>query len=79
MVQNKSNKFDEHQNLLKYLESNVYTHNSAHLINPNVTLIYPIIPWTFWYRNSKQLQLDIPWEESLTKIETVQDIAHLWK
>lgn len=79
MVRNKSKQFDEHQKLMKYLESNVYVHKPINPIYPDVALMYPIIPWTFWYRKPKKMQSNNQWEESLTEIETVQDITHLWK
>ncbi|VVC35776.1 Translation Initiation factor eIF-4e,Translation Initiation factor eIF- 4e-like [Cinara cedri] len=76
MIQNKTN---EYQKLLKSLENKMYTHNSTGPLYPDVTMIHPISPWTFWYRNSKKLQMTNQWEKSLIKIETIQDITHLWK
>jgi len=53
--------------------------NSTESLYSDVAMIYPISSWTFWYRDPSKLSLRYPWEESLTKIETVHDITHLWK
>lgn len=67
--------------MMKYLEINDNIANSY--VNsagfPDATMIYPINPWIFWYRDPTKLHSKHPWEESLIKIETVRDIVHLWK
>lgn len=79
MVQQKSNSLNEYQQFVKYLDKNIYIHNFIDSLYSDVVMIYPISSWTFWYKNPKKLQLKKQWTESLTKIETVQDITHLWK
>lgn len=73
--------FDEYQKkLLKYLGTNNYS--TEHLLEPSypdVTMVYSIKAWTFWYRDATKPHSNCPWEESLTKIETVRDINGLWK
>lgn len=80
MVQKKTSTCNQYLKLIKCLENKIYSHNSTGSLYPDVTMIYPISSWTFWYhKNSKNLQSTDLWEKSLIKIETVQDITHLWK
>jgi len=72
---------DEYQKLLKYLVTNSYSteHQVVEPSYPDVTMVYSIKAWTFWHRDATKSHSDCPWEESLTKIETVRDIDGLWK
>lgn len=65
---------------MKYLD--IYKNDAVNYVeslHADVTMIYPINSWTFWYRDPTKLHMRCPWEESLTKIETVSDVTHLWK
>lgn len=76
----KPNVITEYQKLMKHLEVVENNVDYYEPLYPNVTMIYPIKPWTFWYRNpTKSQSKHLPWEQSLTKIETVRDVMHLWK
>lgn len=79
-VISKPNVYAEYNKLIKYLET--YENDAVNYVEPlyaDVTMIYPINSWTFWYRDPTKLHIKCPWEESLTKIETVCDVTHLWK
>lgn len=78
-IKAKPNVYDDYNELMKYLETNENAVNSVVSLYPDVTMIYPINSWTFWYRDPTKLHLKCRWEESLTKIETVCDVTHLWK
>lgn len=79
-MEQKLNVLIEYQKLMKRLEVDEINANYYEPLYPDVTMIYPIKPWTFWYRNpSKSEPRPLSWEESLTKIETVCDVTRLWK
>ncbi|XP_060879160.1 uncharacterized protein LOC132951361 [Metopolophium dirhodum] len=78
-IKSKPNIYDEYQKLMKNIETNEKINNSTESLYSDVAMVYPINSWTFWYRNPSKLNLRYPWEESLTKIETVRDVTHLWK
>lgn len=79
-MERKLNLLIEYQKLMKRLEVDEDNVNYYEPLYPDVTMIYPIKPWTFWYRNpTKSQSRHLPWEESLTKIETVCDVTRLWK
>lgn len=79
MIKSKRNISDEYQKLMKYMEINENINNSTESLYSDVAMVYPISSWTFWYRDLTKLKFKYPWEESLTKIETVRDVTHLWK
>lgn len=64
--------------MIKNIENNENINNSTELYT-DVAMVYPISSWTFWYRHPLKFDLKYAWEESLTKIETVSDVTHLWK
>ncbi|XP_027836501.2 uncharacterized protein LOC114119208 isoform X1 [Aphis gossypii] len=70
---------DEYKKLKKNIKIDANIINSTESLYSDVAMVYPISSWTFWYRDPLKSNLKYPWEESLTKIETVQDITHLWK
>lgn len=78
-IKSKPNISEEYQKLMKNIETNEKINNSTESLYSDVAMVYPINSWTFWYRNPSKLNLRYPWEESLTKIETVRDVTHLWK
>lgn len=71
--------FNEYRKLLKHIDSIENNEHYVEPLHPDVTMIYPMNSWTFWYRNAMTLQSNFQWEESLTKIVTVRDVVHLWK
>jgi len=64
---------------MKNKEINENINNYIESIYSDVAMVYPINSWTFWYRDPSKSSLKHTWEESLTKIETVRDVTHLWK
>ncbi|XP_050547264.1 eukaryotic translation initiation factor 4E type 2-like [Daktulosphaira vitifoliae] len=49
------------------------------VLYPEISITYPIRPWTFWYKKATVLNPQLPWEEYLIKIDTVRDVNYLWK
>lgn len=79
-VQSEPSIIDKCQKLIKcvYVKENTISSNKSP--RPVTSIIYPINQtWIFWYRDPTKMHGKNPWEESLTKIETVRDITHLWK
>ncbi|XP_025199890.1 eukaryotic translation initiation factor 4E1-like [Melanaphis sacchari] len=77
IIKSKPNLTDEYQKLMKNIKNDKNIINSTESLYSDVAMVYPINSWTFWYTNPSKTRY--PWEESLTKIETVHDITHLWK
>jgi len=64
---------------MKNIKINESINNFTESLYTDVAMVYPISSWTFWYRDLSKLNVSYPWEESLTKIETVRDVTQLWK